>query len=251
MRLGVILTRAVRAKHVTAPRRRGTALGASGGLLGTSGRRSHGLWTVEECIEDLFRNADARVLLVPSTEGTEVGIRLRRRRRQLIEPSDLVGVERRARGRLGSPYVPRQHLHLVERRGVADQASRDEPEAIKVDERDPERGGIALAATAAVPGDGRRQELISGHVERIERDVQPIPADVGGLAVGQEPAMGFMVPILTDPVIFELRWIEVRAESASRPRRNPLGPEHRDEEKGELVTPADHALVLGWAGGGA
>jgi hypothetical protein len=177
--------------------------------------------TVAECVEDLCGNAEARVLLVPATEGTEVGVRVGRQHRQLIEQRDLVGVESRARGRLSSPHVPGQHLHLVEGGEFSNQASRNEPEAIEVDERDPKPGGIDLAATAAMPGDGRCHELVSRDVERIERDAQPLPPDVVELRVDQDPPIGILVPVLADPVIFKLRGIEVAAEPASRAPGSP------------------------------
>jgi hypothetical protein len=66
---------------------------------------------------------------------------------------------------LGTPDVPRKHLHLVECRHIPNQTSRDEPKPAQTGEINAEFRGVSLTFTTLVPSVSCHQKLITGHIK--------------------------------------------------------------------------------------
>lgn len=79
-------------------------------------------------------------------------IGIAREPRKLIEEGKLAGIQLLVRARLDSPDVPRQHLDLVQRCQIANEAAGNEPQSVQLREGDAEPLGVGYTVPALLPG---------------------------------------------------------------------------------------------------
>jgi hypothetical protein len=75
---------------------------------------------------------------------------------------------------------------------------------------------------------------ISWHVRYVEIGSEPVALLVVDLRVDEDPSLPGGVPVLADPVVFELPGGEVAAEAAACAGRRAVGAEHGGHQDGEV-----------------
>lgn len=115
------------------------------------------------------------------------------------------------------PTVPGQDFDLVQCQQVAQEIAADEPHPAHV--KDAKMVRVSLASAAHQPGFSPGQELIPGHVERVELDLKNLALQLVELGVYQHPALVFGFPVLANPVIL----IVLGRKYAPKPQRARAG----------------------------
>lgn len=128
------------------------------------------------------------------------------------------------------PCVPREELHLVQRREVTNYVAAHEPGAPPL--LGAELLRVGLPGPEEPPGFAAGQEPAGGDGERIE--VQPALAH-RQIGVDSYPA-GACGPDFNDPVVAKLALLELRGMATSRPNWDATTTQHGAGHDGEVPT---------------
>src|SRR5579862_2023208 len=161
-------------------------------------------------VEHRRRDTETRVALVTRALRFE-RIRLREGG-QFIEVRES-GVDRLVHLWHRAPDVPREHLDPIERRQVANDLGRDEPQPAQIADENAIVARIGLPRSAEIPSVAGDDEAIVRDVERIEVELEPGAPYVIELRVYQNPPRFFGIPVFADDMLLGVRRIEVRAEA--------------------------------------
>src|SRR5487761_1392556 len=149
------------------------------------GLAEHGFADFARGVENYLRHAHATVGFIDRANFRERPVAAQRKIRRPIVQSQIVGAQRNFRLPHGAPNVPRQHLHAVERREIAQQVLRDKPQTALVNESEAEASGVGAVGAAHLPCVARDHEAIARNVERVETDPESLTLDYVELPVNQ------------------------------------------------------------------
>src|SRR6476646_10387848 len=111
-----------------------------------------------------------------------------------------------------------------------------------VDRRQSAAVGVELASPPCLPRMSCRHELRRADRQGVAGEVDLLAPDGIELRVGPLPPVVSRTPVLRSPVILEPARSEIRAETASGPRRRTRGAQERDREPAEGVATCPDAI---------
>jgi hypothetical protein len=161
-----------------------------------------------------WRDAQALVILAEPVQFCIRGVRGLGEGGEAVEQKSQFAADRVLGPGHRAPAVPGQHFDVAERGGVAHEVGGDPPVACLIGHGKPEHGWVGRAGPVCRPGPAAGEEAVAWHVRDVEIDSEPVALLVVDLRVEEDPSLPGGVPVLADPVVFELPGTEVAAEAA-------------------------------------